>query len=524
MKLEKYNKAWLLEYQKIQAYVEQSLAIGKINHGGLSAIEGLSSLPIIDVHITIPSINDLPLVNDSLILSNYHCLGLIDKGKYYYNNNTIDFFPHIIFVIIEDSLANKKERLFKELIAKEPTLIKEFQTYLEKILIGDVSLEYYYRIIDYFINTKLSLQNLIDKLIPILYPDFNNSIYNITESLKKHYLVNYTKKTIDILDQELQAKKQVFFVLIDGLGLNILNYHLPVNSFLRKNLKEKLTSIFPSTTVAATTTLETGKLPGKTGWIGWQQYFPSINRHVVMFNNCDYYTEEKLSNFNTKEELAVESVFDSFENTIVKMLWPSFRSEGFSSFAAMIDEAIGIAKETEPHFTYLYWDELDHYLHDYGCFHPKVGKILLKIDQELARLYENINSQTTIIITADHGLIDIKPIYLNRFKELTSHFRYKPALEGRAAAFYVNNKEGFKELFERYFGAYFLLLSKEEFIEKGLLGTISKENIGFIGDFMAIAIDEYSFITNTSEESFKAAHAGLTSFEMLVPLIISSKN
>lgn len=170
MKLEKYNKAWLLEYQKIQAYVEQSLAIGKINHGGLSAIEGLSSLPIIDVHITIPSINDLPLVNDSLILSNYHCLGLIDKGKYYYNNNTIDFFPHIIFVIIEDSLANKKERLFKELIAKEPTLIKEFQTYLEKILIGDVSLEYYYRIIDYFINTKLSLQNLIDKLIPILCP------------------------------------------------------------------------------------------------------------------------------------------------------------------------------------------------------------------------------------------------------------------------------------------------------------------------------------------------------------------
>jgi len=85
------------------------------------------------------------------------------------------------------------------------------------------------------------------------------------------------------------------------MGVNILDKHLNKKSFLKRHKIKDIASIFPPTTVSATTTLISGKLPGETGWIGWNQYFSEIDHHVVLFRNQDYYTNELLSPENIKK-------------------------------------------------------------------------------------------------------------------------------------------------------------------------------------------------------------------------------
>lgn len=519
MRLVKHHQGWALEYQKIKEYIFQTLAIGEIQHCGLSAIKELPSLMIMDICITIPTLNDLPLVNDSLALSNYYLMNSQESGKYSYKNANLDFFPHRLFVVIKDSFADKKQEALSKLF-NNVDFLQEYHEFLDNTLFGDITEEYYDKINDYFLTVKLDEYHLLPQPLSLVMPNFTNSIYNVSVSLKKHYGLASSEPSIGLVDEALVGKDHVMLVLIDGMGINIMKQHLPIDSFLRRHLKAEITSIFPATTVAATTTVQTGLLPGLSGWIGWQQYFSQVDKNIVMFRNEDYYTSELVNNFKVSEELPLQDIFYSFKNTNVQTLWPSFRENGFSNFQDMLEKAFKITKANDKSFTYLYWDELDYNLHEYGLLSPKIKNLMVNINNDLQNLAKKTAANTVMIIIADHGLLDTKPLYINRFKDLTNLFTHKPALEGRASAFYVKDKSTFRELFNRYFGAYFVLYTKEEFIAKGLLGTISEENIGFIGDFMAIAIDEYSIITHAQEECFKASHAGLTSQEMLVPLII----
>ena len=94
-------------------------------------------------------------------------------------------------------------------------------------------------------------------------------------------------------------------------------------------------------------------------------------------------------------------------------------------------------------------------------------------------------------------------------------------------AYYIKNdrKEEFKERFESLYKDEFLLLSKEEVLEKGILGYGEKHKRldDFIGDFLAISISDSIMRLETflaeGKPVKKSTHCGLTDDEMLVPVI-----
>lgn len=100
-----------------------------------------------------------------------------------------------------------------------------------------------------------------------------------------------------------------------------------------------------------------------------------------------------------------------------------------------------------------------------------------------------------------------------------------PSIEPRALNLFV--KEGkrgqLEQEFQKEFGDKFLLLTKEQVLERKLFG-MGKEHPDFqkmLGDYLAVAISDLS-VYNTREEadSFVGMHAGLTEDEMQIPLII----
>jgi len=103
-------------------------------------------------------------------------------------------------------------------------------------------------------------------------------------------------KTLELLDRYLAKDyKNVVVILLDGMGRCIIERNLEKDGFFNTHLAGTYSSTFPSTTVAATTSIDSGLTPCEHGWLGWDCYFPQIDRNVTVFHNTDTETGEKVA-------------------------------------------------------------------------------------------------------------------------------------------------------------------------------------------------------------------------------------
>ena len=63
--------------------------------------------------------------------------------------------------------------------------------------------------------------------------------------------------------------QHLLFVLLDGMGMNLLESTLPPTSFLRRHLAQSIHSVFPATTTAALNSLASAVYPSTHGLPGW---------------------------------------------------------------------------------------------------------------------------------------------------------------------------------------------------------------------------------------------------------------
>ena len=98
----------------------------------------------------------------------------------------------------------------------------------------------------------------------IKYPDYSSCIANLACSLLKYYGIEPPNSTLPRADMLLNKKyKNVVVILLDGMGANTVEKHLSENGFFRQHLITKYSSTFPSTTVAATTAMDSGIFPNQ---------------------------------------------------------------------------------------------------------------------------------------------------------------------------------------------------------------------------------------------------------------------
>lgn len=100
--------------------------------------------------------------------------------------------------------------------------------------------------------------------------NYNESITNFACSIRKYFDLDYQHKTLDYIDKILEEyqPKNVVTILCDGMGSVILDNALNKDDFLIKNRLKSITSVFPATTVAATTSILTGLNPSETEMLG----------------------------------------------------------------------------------------------------------------------------------------------------------------------------------------------------------------------------------------------------------------
>lgn len=367
---------------------------------------------------------------------------------------------------------------------------------------------------------------------PLILPDYSHSILNVTHSILKHYQVPTRWDSIPLLDKELAKQyRNVVLVLVDGMGSFILNRIPADTNYLLRDKRTDITSVFPSTTVSATTAVLTGKTPVETGWLGWAQYFQEKETSIVLFTNEDFYDEKRVfAPGYCEQQLPIRPIYSLIEESSPDVhtheIFPAFRVPENNTFGKLLDAVKKATDLPGRNFVYAYWDKLDSQMHETGPSSVEVKEMIETINETYEAFVRQLPDDTLVITIADHGQIDVEPIHLMEFPDIQETFRHKPSLESRCSAFFI--KPGMEKIFEERFKTHFrtshILYKSAEFLKLGFFGPgIPHPRVEeFIGDYVAVAIDNRNFMFDESASPFKGHHAGLTADEMMVPLIIHS--
>ena len=362
---------------------------------------------------------------------------------------------------------------------------------------------------------------------------YDESILTYVASIRKYFGLTSSYKSNPKFDEIINTKKpkNIILFLIDGMGANLINKKLPEDSFLRKNMKFITQTVFPPTTTAATTSIRNGKAPNENAWLGWSQYFKEVDDVLVPFLGIGYYNYISYGGRAYCEKLIPITDTETELNKIgvkARKLFPDFEEDGCPNLDNMCSRLIDYSNNNEYQYIYAYWDKYDTYMHNHGPSSPICDAYLSYVNAELENLANNISEDTMLVVTADHGQIDVDHFYNLYGSKYEEFFRLKPALEGRAECFYIKEgkEEEFRKQFLEEFEDSFILLSKKQVIDTKLFGD--KQNNErfeeFIGDFIAIAKKNICFEYSEGERiKMKGHHAGMCLDELMIPVVVYQK-
>lgn len=358
----------------------------------------------------------------------------------------------------------------------------------------------------------------------IMYPDYDNCIVNLACSVLKRFGAAPPNPTLPAADKLLaRSSRNVVLMLLDGMGLNILEANLEPDGFFRRNIAFVYSSVFPPTTVAATTALDSGLYPVQSAWLGWSGYFKEIDKNVEYFRNVDFDTEQPI-NMNVAGTYVpyrdVCSIIREETDADAYFLAP-FREpfpENFDGLCREVERLCGLPSRK---YIYAYYHEPDSVMHRKGCFSEKAKNVLRDIERRAEELARSLDD-TIFLITADHGHINSPKAVITDYPDITECLERMPSIEPRCLNLFVKDgmDDRLKAAFAEHFNDDFVLIPKREVLCRQLLGrgTPHPRLDEMLGDYLAAAVGDIS-IYNKSSKNFVANHAGLTREETEIALI-----
>ncbi len=372
-----------------------------------------------------------------------------------------------------------------------------------------------------------------------VFPDFEHSIVNVATTLAQFLGKEPKHAVLPKLAERLKSDyKNVVYIVIDAMGSKILEKNLPADSFLRQHQIETVTSVFPSTTASATTSLISGLTPSEHGWFAWSVDFDG--EVVELFKNRNHYTREFIADPDfAHHKLPYQKFFDDvkIDREIYTCLPDKISSKihsphevEFHTLGQMFRRLHQICQKPDKKFVYNYFPDLDSVMHTYGTTARRSRNLLRKIERKIARLAKK-NPDTLFVMTADHGQIDLQGFaYFCDDTELQNCLAHPISLDPRGVCFKL--KPGTDQAFQTAFKKYesdFTLFKSQDLIHQCVFGDFQMhpEYQKRLGDYIAIGKSTNKmavFLTRDQylrkHRLYHGMHTGLTADEMLVPVIV----
>ena len=359
--------------------------------------------------------------------------------------------------------------------------------------------------------------------------------------------------------------RQVILLVVDGLGLEQLTHFTTSTdgadtrraAFWRRLMDEAvlapITSITPSTTASALTSLWTGQPAAVHGVMGYEMYLKeySLVANMITHAPASFMGDPgglRRAGFNPETFLPLPTFGPHLAQHAIQVDALQHRSIAYSGLSTMLFPAVNVVPFRSPSdlwvtlpnllaqrdagkaYTYIYWGELDELSHRFGPLDKRVDLEFSLFSYLLEGFINGMRAHsrgdTLFLMTADHGHLhtpkrpQLEMRYHPDFNNCISLF---PSGENRLAYLYV--KPGAGQRLEEYVASTwpgkFKLVPAPDALAAGLFGPgpAHPQLVDRTGDYILFAQDDSYLWWANHENPLLGRHGGMTQVEMVVPLL-----
>ncbi len=366
-----------------------------------------------------------------------------------------------------------------------------------------------------------------DGAIPTrVLPDYSGAcVSNVVD-----VLVDDPDGAPDWFPDGVRGADQIVLLVLDGLGWNQMQQRLPMLRGLSLMDGGPITTVAPSTTATALTSITTGLPPGDHGVVGYRMSMPNDVLNVLRWTTSKGDARENIP----PESIQQHVVFGGQRPPIV--VRAEFRDTGFTRVhlggcrhapyrtpSTLIAEVNRQLSNGEP-FVYAYYDGIDKVAHEYGL-NTYYDTELVFVDRMVEYLIHNLKPGVALVITADHGQVDVgdrvlppDPSVMAQVAHQSgeARFRWLHAITGAA-----------NDLFDAAVACHSdvaWVASRDQIVDEQWFGPkLSPAAMARLGDVALVPHAPIAFEdpADTGPFELQSRHGSLTEDEMLVPLLVA---
>ena len=323
---------------------------------------------------------------------------------------------------------------------------------------------------------------------------------------------------------------QTVVLVLDGLGWEQFVTRRGLMPTLAAMDGRSITTVAPSTTATALTSITTGLPPGEHGVMGYRM---AVGRDVLNVLRWSTYRGDARQAIPPRDICDVEPFLSQRPPVVVRA---EFEHSGFTSAhlhgtrlvgyrmpSTLAIEVARLARAGEP-FIYAYHDGIDKVAHEYGIGEHYEAE-LVAVEWMVEYLVDVLPPRCALIITADHGHMNIGDAIVRPHPEVLSAVDFQ---SGEARFRWLHAVPGAeRELLDAatvHHGDVAWVVSRQQCIDDGWFGpVVTPAAASRLGDvaivpFAPVAFDEP---TDTGPYTLIGRHGSLTADEVNVPLLIA---
>ncbi len=334
--------------------------------------------------------------------------------------------------------------------------------------------------------------------------------------------------------------RRVAVVLVDGMGWHLLPALAADAPLLASVLAgnagrlDELACTFPSTTPTSLASLSTGVGPGEHGILGFTVKLPGSDRvltHIFWRDDPPaaqwqpvptWFERLRQAGVATAAVLPAAFVGSGLTEAVYRgaQLRPATRDDDYAQI--VVDQL-----RATPGLLYAYTADLDTAAHLFGIESPEWHAVAVRVDALLTRLVEALPSDAALLITADHGGVNVPAharIDLDTDPRLRAGVR---AVAGEPRVRYLHTEPGatpdviaaWTELLAKRAE----VCSRDDAVTAGLFGPVRSDHLARIGDVVVTCRGDTAVLATGHEPPEVARlvgfHGAATPAELAIPLI-----
>lgn len=339
----------------------------------------------------------------------------------------------------------------------------------------------------------------------------------------------------DWLPSEVGEASRVLLLVLDGLGWRQLQARSDRAPVMTSLLGGPITTVAPSTTAAALTSISTGVPPGEHGVVGYRMAVggAEVGAHDEVLNSLRWTTArgdarrrhdprafQPCPLFGDQWPLVVtRRAFLESGFTVAHL--SDTRLVGYADRAGLVDSVVDAFAGGEA-FVYAYWDDIDRTAHEFGLVEHYDDE-LMACDVMVDELLDRLPADTAVVVTADHGQVHVGDRILELPAEVSglidgqsgeARFRWLHARTGAATDLAAAAAESFGEVA--------WVRSVDQVVADGWLGPVVTGSARRrLGDVAVVPHEPVAIVDPAEHTSIHliGRHGSLTSDEVFVPAL-----